>query len=237
MKKINPILVLIVAVTLLASCQNEATNATADNVEIKTELDSVAYAIGVSIGGNIEKEGLKEINDAAIAKGARELLAGTAQMDVQAANNFLRDYFSAQQAKKFETHIEESNKFFAENGKKEGVKQTESGLQYKVLKEGTGPKPTATDKVKVHYHGTLLDGTVFDSSVERGEPISFGLDRVIKGWTEGLQLMPVGSKYVFYIPSELAYGQNPRPGGVIEPNMSLIFEVELLDIEKTQEKE
>ena len=121
--------------------------------------------------------------------------------------------------------------FLAENKKKEGVVETASGLQYKVVKMGTGAKPTATDKVKVHYHGTLLDGTVFDSSVERGQPITFPLNQVIAGWTEGVQLMPVGSKFIFYIPSNLAYGDRAA-GDKIKPGSTLIFEVELLDIEK-----
>ena len=125
---------------------------------------------------------------------------------------------------------EDGEKFLTENALKEGVKVTESGLQYEVLKMGKGKKPAATDRVKVHYHGTLIDGTVFDSSVERGEPIVFGLDQVIKGWTEGLQLMPVGSKFRFYIPQELGYGA--QQAGSIPPYSTLIFEVELLSIEK-----
>ena len=125
---------------------------------------------------------------------------------------------------------EDGEKFLTENALKEGVKVTESGLQYEVLKMGRGKKPAATDKVKVHYHGTLIDGTVFDSSVERGEPTSFGLNQVIKGWTEGLQLMPVGSKFRFYIPQELGYGA--QQAGSIPPYSTLIFEVELLSIEK-----
>jgi FKBP-type peptidyl-prolyl cis-trans isomerase FklB len=125
---------------------------------------------------------------------------------------------------------EDGEKFLAENALKEGVKVTESGLQYEVLKMARGKKPAATDRVKVHYHGTLIDGTVFDSSVERGEPTSFGLNQVIKGWTEGLQLMPVGSKFRFYIPQELGYGA--QQAGSIPPYSTLIFEVELLGIEK-----
>ncbi len=125
---------------------------------------------------------------------------------------------------------EEGEKFLAENALKEGITTTESGLQYEVIKMGKGKKPSATDKVKVHYHGTLINGTVFDSSVERGEPITFGLNQVIPGWTEGVQLMPVGSKFRFYIPQELAYGS--QPAGDIPPYSTLIFEVELLAIEK-----
>ena len=113
---------------------------------------------------------------------------------------------------------------------RKGVNITESGLQYEILVEGNGEKPTSESQVSVHYHGTLLDGTVFDSSVDRGEPATFGVSQVIKGWTEVLQLMPTGSKWKVYIPSELAYGANPRPGGAIKPNMALIFEIELISI-------
>ena len=131
---------------------------------------------------------------------------------------------------KYGTVKEDGEKFLAENALKEGVKVTESGLQYEVIKMGKGKKPTATDRVKVHYHGTLIDGTVFDSSVERGEPVTFGLNQVIKGWTEGVQLMPIGSKFRFYIPQELGYGA--QNAGSIPPYSTLIFEVELLGIEK-----
>ena len=131
---------------------------------------------------------------------------------------------------KYGTVKEDGEQFLAENALKEGVTTTESGLQYEVIKMGRGKKPAATDKVKVHYHGTLIDGTVFDSSVERGEPITFGLNQVIKGWTEGVQLMPVGSKFRFYIPQELGYGA--QAAGSIPPYSTLIFEVELLGIEK-----
>lgn len=122
--------------------------------------------------------------------------------------------------------------FLEKNKKRKEVKTTESGLQYEILKEGNGPKPSVSSVVKVHYTGTLIDGTKFDSSVDRGEPIEFSLNQVIAGWTEGLQLMPIGSKFKFYIPSELAYGDNPRPGGPIKPGSTLIFDVELLDFKK-----
>ena len=131
---------------------------------------------------------------------------------------------------KYGEAIAAGKKFLEENKLKEGVITTESGLQYEVIKMGKGAKPTATDKVKVHYHGTLTDGTVFDSSVDRGEPITFALNQVIPGWTEGVQLMPVGSKFRFYVPQELGYGA--RQAGSIPPYSTLIFEVELLGIEK-----
>ena len=129
------------------------------------------------------------------------------------------------------SQIKEGEEFLAENAKKEGVITTESGLQYIIMKEGTGKKPTETSNVTVHYHGTTPDGTVFDSSVERGEPATFNLNQVIKGWTEGVALMKEGAKYKFFIPQELAYGANPRPGGPIKPYMPLIFEVELISIQ------
>jgi FKBP-type peptidyl-prolyl cis-trans isomerase len=130
-----------------------------------------------------------------------------------------------------EKHLEEGIAFLEKNKERKGVITTESGLQYEILVEGDGPKPTDTSSVTVHYHGTLIDGTVFDSSVERGQPASFGVNQVIAGWTEVLQLMPVGSKWKVFIPSEIAYGANPRPGGAIKPNMALIFEIELISID------
>ena len=155
------------------------------------------------------------------------LLGFTEQMDGTQAGEYIQNTMNTI---KYGTVKEDGEKFLTENALKEGVTTTESGLQYEVIKMGKGKKPAATDKVKVHYHGTLIDGTVFDSSVERGEPTSFGLNQVIKGWTEGLQLMPVGSKFRFYIPQELGYGA--QAAGSIPPYSTLIFEVELLSIEK-----
>ena len=155
------------------------------------------------------------------------LLGFTEQMDGMQANMYIQ---TTMNHIKYGTIKEEGEAFLRENATKEGVITTESGLQYEVIKMGKGKKPAATDRVKVHYHGTLIDGTVFDSSVERGEPITFGLNQVIAGWTEGVQLMPIGSKFRFYIPQELAYGD--RNTGTIPPYSTLIFEVELLDIEK-----
>ena len=151
-------------------------------------------------------------------------------IQADSANKILNTYIQALQQKKLTANLEVGNKFLEENKTKEGVVTLTSGLQYLIMKEGNGPKPGAESKVTTHYHGTLIDGSVFDSSVERGEPASFPVNGVIKGWTEALQLMPVGSKWKLFIPSELAYGANPRQGGPIEPNMALVFEVELLSI-------
>ena len=155
------------------------------------------------------------------------LLGFTEQMDGTQAGEYIQKTMNNI---KYGTVKEDGEKFLAENALKEGIITTESGLQYEVIKMGKGKKPSATDRVKVHYHGTLIDGTVFDSSVERGEPITFGLNQVIKGWTEGVQLMPIGSKFKFYIPQELGYGS--QNAGSIPPYSTLIFEVELLGIEK-----
>jgi FKBP-type peptidyl-prolyl cis-trans isomerase FklB len=166
------------------------------------------------------------------------MINGVAGSDAGMTADEARDYFNgtmeALQAKKMEAQYNDNKvagqNFLAENAKKEGVITTASGLQYEVIKKGNGPLPKDTDKVKVHYHGTLVDGTVFDSSVDRGQPAEFGVTQVIKGWVEGLQLMPVGSKYKFYIPQELAYGSQSQ--GQIKPFSTLIFEVELLEIVK-----
>ena len=192
--------------------------------------------MGEQIGKNIkaqEAEGLigepSLVTDFMLIKQGfiNGLLGYEEQMDGTEAGEYIQNTMNYI---KYGNVKEDGEKFLTENALKEGVKVTESGLQYEVLKMGKGKKPSATDKVKVHYHGTLIDGTVFDSSVERGEPTSFGLNQVIKGWTEGLQLMPVGSKFRFYIPQELGYGA--QAAGSIPPYSTLIFEVELLGIDK-----
>ena len=157
------------------------------------------------------------------------------KMTPETAQQYLQTYFVEASAKEAAQNKEAGEKFLAENKTKEGVITTESGLQYKVEKEGTGEKPTAADRVKVHYTGTLLDGTKFDSSVDRGEPAEFGVSQVIRGWTEGLQIMPAGSKYIFWIPSDLAYGERGA-GQDIKPNSVLKFEVELLEVIKEDKK-
>ncbi|MBP9579578.1 MAG: FKBP-type peptidyl-prolyl cis-trans isomerase [Parabacteroides sp.] len=205
------------------------------SANLKSAIDSASYAIGVSTGAGY-KENLKTLPDSAnvdaLIAGFTEALKGQkTSMTPEAAQAFLQTYFMEASAKQATKAKEEGDKFLAENKTKEGIITTESGLQYKVVTEGKGVKPTAEDKVKVHYKGTLLDGKVFDSSIERGEPAEFGVGQVIKGWTEGLQLMPVGSKYTFWIPSELAYGERGA-GQDIKPNSVLVFEVELLEIVK-----
>lgn len=233
MKKISVLVATAIVAMGITSCGDSHKSAS-----LKTAADSVSYAIGISTGAGY-KENLKTLpGDPA---NVDDLIAGFIQaikgdssamkMTPQAAQAYVQTYFMEASARDAKKTKEEGEKFLDENKSKKDVITTESGLQYQVVTEGTGEKPTAEDKVKVHYTGTLLDGTVFDSSVERGEPAEFGVGQVIKGWTEVLQLMPVGSKYIVWIPSDLAYGERGA-GGDIKPNSTLKFEIELLEIVK-----
>ena len=197
------------------------------------EMDKLSYALGISFGQQIAQANLQISDVQAFAKWLEVSIKGTApEIDFAECQQVLNDYFSniqEEETNKMNAAKKEGEDFLSENGKRPEVKTTASGLQYEVIKEGTGKRPTVNDVVKVHYHGTLIDGTVFDSSVKRGTPAEFGVSQVIKGWVEALQLMPVGSKYKLYIPSELAYGQQGA-GAMIKPNSALVFEVELLEI-------
>ena len=198
---------------------------------IQTDLDKASYSLGMNIGSSLKGEGVTEINAEFFAKGLSDMMKGEKlELSMQEAYETIQSFLAQANAKKFEKNITEGKKFLEENAKRPGVVTLPSGLQYEILKQGNGPKSKATDTVTTHYHGTLIDGTVFDSSVQRNQPASFPVNGVIKGWVEALQLMPVGSKWKLYIPSELAYGANPHPGGPIEPHMALVFEVELLAI-------
>ncbi|SFL17043.1 FKBP-type peptidyl-prolyl cis-trans isomerase [Proteiniphilum acetatigenes] len=194
-------------------------------------MDKLSYALGMSMASNLMNSGLKLIDVESFVKAFTEIMNNTTpSMSPQEANQVIQSYFSKIQDEMLENNLKEGEAFLEENSKKEGVVTLSSGLQYEVLKEGDGAKPKATDKVKCHYHGTLLNGQVFDSSVQRGQPAVFGVNQVIKGWVEALQLMSVGSKWRLYIPSDLAYGTQGA-GNSIEPNSALIFDVELLGIE------
>ncbi len=194
-------------------------------------MDKLSYALGMSMASNLMNSGLKQIDVESFVKAFTEIMNNTTpSMSPQEANQVIQSYFSKIQDEMLENNLKEGEAFLEENRKKEGVVTLSSGLQYEVLKEGDGAKPKATDKVKCHYHGTLLNGQVFDSSVQRGQPAVFGVNQVIKGWVEALQLMSVGSKWRLYIPSDLAYGTQGA-GNSIEPNSALIFDVELLGIE------
>ncbi|MDQ6955104.1 MAG: FKBP-type peptidyl-prolyl cis-trans isomerase [Mariprofundaceae bacterium] len=204
---------------------------------LSSEISKVSYAIGLDVANSLKNLGA-DIDRAAFLEAFNAQLDGAkARLTAEEAAKAKQEFFQKRAAKQAEERKASGEKskaegevFLAENGKKDGIITTDSGLQYEVLKMGDGKKPVATDKVKVHYRGTLLNGTEFDSSYKRGQPISFPLNGVIKGWTEGVQLMPTGSKFKFYIPSELAYGEKGA-GTAIPGNATLIFEVELLAIE------
>lgn len=196
------------------------------------DINAVSYCIGLSVADSLMQQELGGINPTVMAEAIAAVFNGeTSKYTPEEANGIIQAYLQDVTASKFEVYKAEGEAFLAENAKKEGVQTTASGLQYEIIEAGNGAKPVATDTVKVHYHGTLIDGTVFDSSVSRGMPATFGVHQVIKGWTEALQLMPVGSKYRLYIPQDLAYGAQPHPGGTIKPFMALIFDVELISIE------
>lgn len=193
-----------------------------------SKQDSISYSVGVMLANNLKQQGLDEVDLEFLMAGLKDAIGDAAKIDKQTAGNLLNQFVRERQERITKENIERGATFLAKNAQKEGVKTLESGLQYQVLTEGQGTIPTAQDRVEVHYHGTLMDGTVFDSSVERGKPATFGVTQVIKGWVEALQLMPTGSKWRLFIPSDLAYGN--RGTGGIPPNSVLIFDVELLDI-------
>tara|TARA_R100001143_G_C3361139_1_gene136026 strand:+ start:22432 stop:23145 length:714 start_codon:yes stop_codon:yes gene_type:complete len=230
-----PIIISISLIGLLASCDNSIESSEAN---LENQLDSLSYSFGYLQGGSLFNEGIEEVDvknylaglntafkdeESAIDEGAMQQLIQTFFADLQTQQ-------MQRQAEEADLNIAQGNAFLEENALNSDVTETESGLQYRVLEEGSGARPSATDEVEVHYEGSLLSEEVFDSSYERGEPIVFPLNQVIPGWTEGVQLMNVGSKYQFFIPAELAYGNNPPPGSIIPPGAVLIFEVELLDI-------
>ena len=193
-------------------------------------MDKISYALGLSIGNNFLSSGIKNLKVEDFIKGLNDVLSDkTPELSYDEAKQIINDYFVGLQAEQVKLNKEAGEEFLRVNKEKAGVVTLPSGLQYEILTKGTGAKPKATDSVKCHYHGTLINGTVFDSSVQRGEPATFGVSQVIPGWVEALQLMEAGSKWRLFIPSELAYGERGA-GEAIGPNSTLIFEVELLDI-------
>lgn len=200
-------------------------------VGLKSAIDSFSYAIGLSIANFYNEQGVGNINNAMVLQALNDARAKKPKLSDEQTNQVIIGYMQSKKGEKAAVAKQEGKAFCQQNKTKPGVVELPSGLQYQVIKEGTGPKPTLTDKVRVHYHGTLIDGTVFDSSVDRGQPIEFNVNGVIPGWTEALQLMPVGSKWKLVIPSELAYGDN-QAGPNIKPGSTLLFDVELLDIVK-----
>ncbi len=226
------LLVLASVVTVLTACnQNNGLSIDTNKAtELATELDSVSYLLGVQYAkGLTEKGGVKELDNRSFLTGVQRIMDGKeSELSEEVANECLTGFFNRLEEAKSAESKALGNKFLDENKAKDGVKVTESGLQYRIITEGNGAVPAAGSKVKVHYTGKLTDGTVFDSSIERGEPAEFGTDQVIPGWTEALAIMPVGSKWELVIPSELAYGD--RATGPIPAGSTLVFEVELLEI-------
>ncbi|WP_199136717.1 FKBP-type peptidyl-prolyl cis-trans isomerase [Pedobacter sp. ASV12] len=197
----------------------------------KTNTDSASYALGLNVANNFKSGGVSSLNYELFSKGLKDVFASAnPSLTQEQCQQAVVRFFEEAGKEKYGANINEGKAFFANNKAKSGVHTTASGLQYEVITQGTGNKPKATDRVTVHYKGTLLNGTQFDSSYDRGEPATFGLNQVISGWTEGLQLMPEGSKFRFFIPQNLAYGS--RATGGIPPFSALIFEVELIKIEQ-----
>ncbi|WP_165022455.1 FKBP-type peptidyl-prolyl cis-trans isomerase [Dysgonomonas sp. ZJ279] len=193
-------------------------------------MDKISYALGLSIGNNFLSSGIKKVDIEAFTKGMQDVLnENQPDMSYDEAKEVINEFFVELQAGRMDLNLKAGKEFLTINKNRPGVVTLPSGLQYEILKKGEGKTPVATDQVKCHYHGTLIDGTVFDSSVQRGTPATFGVNQVIPGWVEALQLMPVGSKWKLFIPSELAYGE-AGAGQSIEPNSTLVFEVEVLDI-------
>jgi len=239
MKRTLALLALSLLIVLPMACQPQGGDIEAGDIE--TTEQKAAYAIGLNLGNNLRGQGGTDLDVNIIAQGLRDGLSESEPLvsveDMEAAIAEMNDILAARgreiAAAEGEENRAAAEAFLAENGQREGVITTPSGLQYEVIEMGDGPSPAATDIVTVHYRGTLIDGTEFDSSAG-GDPATFPLNQVISGWTEGLQLMNVGSTFMFYLPSEMAYGSNP-PGPPIGPDAALIFEVELLGIETTQQ--
>lgn len=197
----------------------------------KGQMDTLSYSVGILVGSNLASQGIKDVEVSDLAIGLSDAMSGgELRISMEEANQILQAYVESQQSKLMAESIGEGAAFLEANAKREGVMTTASGLQYEVLIKGEGAMPGLKDKVTTHYHGTLIDGTVFDSSYDRGQPASFPVSGVIAGWTEALQMMPVGSKWRLYVPYDLAYGERGA-GGKIKPYAALIFDVELLSID------
>lgn len=192
-------------------------------------MDKLSYSLGMMLAENLKQQGFTDIQENDLKNGLDDAFSGKEpQVSATEAQKIINEYFQAKQAEAYKTNVESGNQFLSENAKNPDVVTLPSGLQYKVNVEGTGAIPASTDQVTTHYEGRLLDGTVFDSSIRRGEPATFPVNGVIQGWQEALQLMPVGSKWTLYVPSDLAYGERGA-GQDIQPYSTLVFDIELLD--------
>ncbi len=198
--------------------------------ELVTDFDKFSYSLGMSVASNLIRSGVKKVDSEKFMSGVSDTFSGEMPKILpEEANKILDSFLAQSKDNNSDENLKNGLAFLSENSKKEGVTELASGLQYSIETTGDGDLPKPTDTVRCHYHGTLIDGTVFDSSVERGQPAEFPVNRVIQGWVEALQIMPVGSKWRLFIPSDLAYGENGA-GGVIGPNAALIFDIELLEI-------
>ncbi len=226
-------LILLAGIAIILSSCGQSFNS---NTKLVTVEDTLSYALGADVANSLKRTSVENINYDAFLSGMVDILEEKEiKMDEEKIQPWIRSYFTKMREEQAKKNLEEGQAFLEENKTKDGIIVTESGLQYEIIQEGTGKTPVATDKVKCHYHGTLIDGTVFDSSVEKGTPAEFALNRVITGWTEGVQLMKEGAKYKFYIPSELAYGA--RGSRNIQGNSVLIFEIELIEVMEPQKKD
>ena len=229
--------IVISAAVLFLACQATITAQNASAHDLHSAIDTISYCIGVSVGNSLGSLPVKDVRADLVCQGMMDLVEKkTAFFTNAEAEALLREYMLALREKESKDNLQAANDFLAANGKNEGVVSLPSGLQYKVITPGAGESPIATDNVTVNYKGTLIDGTVFDSSYDRNEPATFPLNKVIKGWTEGVQLMKPGAKYQFFIPPQLGYGENPPQGSPIKVNDVLIFEVELLSVQKQETK-
>jgi FKBP-type peptidyl-prolyl cis-trans isomerase FklB len=233
MKKIGVLLLLMTAgLGLMAQVKKPAANPVTKEPVLKTTEDSLSYAIGLSVARYCKEQGIQTVSTSLVSKAISDVLKNSnQQLTDQQANDIFVAYVSKLKSENAAMNRKAGESFLAENKTKPGVVTLPSGLEYTILKEGDGPRPTAADKIKCNYEGRLLDGTVFDSSLKQGGPIEISVGRVIPGWTEALQLMPVGSKWRLFIPSNLAYGDQ-QAGPSIKPGSALIFEVEVLEIVK-----
>lgn len=223
--------VVLTAALVLTGCSEPQKNEQTAAVALDTDYKMLSYGLGLNIGTGISQQGVPELDVESLLAGIRESVAGEepriSQEQLSEAIARIQQLEAEKMQQLAQANLEKGTAFLAENGKREGIVTTESGLQYEVLNKGEGASPTAESIVSTHYHGTLIDGSVFDSSIEKGEPIEFAVNQVIPGWTEALQLMKVGSKWRLYVPAGLAYGEY-SPGPDIPPQSTLIFEVELL---------
>lgn len=235
--RITALLSLTVALILFTGCDSNS-GSSGGTTELETSIDSVSYSMGYRNGEVLSQQGMDDLNLEKLMAGIRDgMNQEEPQINSRQMGNVVQNYQMQKQQKAEAQRLEEATEyrkkgeaFLAENRNKEGVNTTDSGLQYQVLEEGDGASPKPTDTVAVYYRGTMLDGTEFENTFNREQPVEFPLNRVISGWTEGLQLMQEGATYKFWLPADIAYGNNPRPGGPIKPGQTLVFEVQLVEV-------